>query len=138
VEDYERNNGFIFESDTVGVIHAPFFPQRISDGPRFMAECHRVLHNNAWFFSQIPSTDGRGAWMDPRNKSYWNQNSFFYYTNRNQAQYIGNQTIRFQTWRNETHFINSWYEDNKIPTVSVALTALKTPERSGQPGGIDI
>jgi glycosyltransferase involved in cell wall biosynthesis len=136
--DYEKNNGFIFDSNSIGVINAPFFPQRVADAPRLMAECHRVLHNNAWFFTEVPSTDGRGAWMDPRNKSYWNQNSFLYYTNRNQAHYIGNKTTRFQAWRNETHFINSWYEDNKIPTVTVALTALKTPERSGQPGGIDI
>jgi hypothetical protein len=103
-----------------------------------MSECHRILCNNGWFFTEIPSTDGRGAWMDPRNKSFWNENSFLYYTHRNQAKYINNTKIRFQSWRKETHFLNQWYEDNKIPTTVAWLTALKTPNRTGQPGGIDI
>ena len=138
LEDYERNGGIMFKSDSVGVIHAPFFPQRVADTQRFMSECHRVLSNNGWLFTEIPSTDGRGAWMDPRNKSFWNQNSFLYYTNGMQARFIGNDKVRFQSWRRETRFINSWYEENKIPTTVAWLTALKTPNRSGQPGGIDI
>ena len=138
LEDYERNNGFFFDDNSVGVIYAPFFPQRLQDTERFMSECHRVLCNNGWLFTEIPSTDGRGAWMDPRNKSFWNENSFLYYTNRNQARFIGNNKIRFQSWRKETRFINQWYEDNKIPTTVAWLSALKTPHRSGQPGGIDI
>lgn len=138
LEDYEKNNGFFLNDDSVGVIYAPFFPQRLIDTQRFMSECHRILCNNGWFFTEIPSTDGRGAWMDPRNKSFWNENSFLYYINRNQASFIGNTKIRFQSWRKETHFINQWYEDNKIPTTVAWLTALKTPNRSGQPGGIDI
>jgi len=138
LEDYERDNGFFFDDNSVGVIYAPFFPQRLRDTERFMSECHRVLCNNGWLFTEIPSTDGRGAWMDPRNKSFWNENSFLYYTNRNQARFIGNNKIRFQSWRKETRFINQWYEDNKAPTTVAWLTALKTPHRSGQPGGIDI
>ena len=138
IEDYEKNNGFFLNDDSVGVICAPFFPQRLQDTQRFMSECHRVLCNNGWLFTEIPSTDGRGAWMDPRNKSFWNENSFLYYTNKNQASFLGNTKIRFQSWRKETRFINQWYEDNKIPTTVAWLTALKTPNRSGQPGGIDI
>jgi glycosyltransferase involved in cell wall biosynthesis len=138
LEDYENNKGFFLRDDSVGVIYAPFFPQRIQDTEKFMSECHRILCNNGWFFTEIPSTDGRGAWMDPRNKSFWNENSFLYYTHRNQAKYINNTKIRFQSWRKETRFLNQWYEDNKIPTTVAWLTALKTPNRTGQPGGIDI
>ena len=28
----------------------------------------------------VPTTDGRGAWQDPQHRSFWNRNSFFYYT----------------------------------------------------------
>lgn len=138
VEDYEKNDGIFLSDDSVGVIYAPFFPQRIANTQRFMSECHRTLMNNGWLFTEVPSTDGRGAWMDPRNKSFWNQNSFLYYTKRDQARFLGNTKTRFQSWRNETRFINSWFEENKIPTTVTWLTALKTPNRSGQPGGIDI
>jgi glycosyltransferase involved in cell wall biosynthesis len=138
LDDFEQQKGFFFEDNSVGVIYAPFFPQRTQDTQRFMRECHRVLCDKGWFFTEIPSTDGRGAWMDPRNKSFWNENSFLYYTNKNQAGFLGNTETRFQSWRKETHFINQWYEDNKIPTTVAWLTALKTPNRSGQPGGIDI
>jgi len=139
VEDYqEQNNKFFFNDDSVGVIYAPFFPQRIEDTQKFMSECHRVLCDNGWLFLEVPSTDGRGAWMDPRNKSFWNENSFLYYTKQAQAKFIGNHDIRFQSWRKETRFINKWYEENKIPSTVVWLTALKSETRNGQPGGIDI
>ena len=45
-----------------------------------MNEAWRVLVPNGIFAIEVPTTDGRGAWQEPQHCSYWNRNSFFYYT----------------------------------------------------------
>ncbi len=45
-----------------------------------MNEAWRVLMPGAMFRIIVPTTDGRGAFQDPTHVSYWNRNSFFYYT----------------------------------------------------------
>lgn len=45
-----------------------------------MNELFRVLKPKAVVKIVVPTTDGRGAWQDPQHCSYWNRNSFFYYT----------------------------------------------------------
>jgi predicted SAM-dependent methyltransferase len=45
-----------------------------------MNELHRVLKIGGVLDIEIPSTDGRGAFQDPTHRSYWNYNSFLYYT----------------------------------------------------------
>lgn len=45
-----------------------------------MNEAWRVLKCGGRFDVLVPTTDGRGAWQDPGHVSFWNRNSFFYYT----------------------------------------------------------
>lgn len=45
-----------------------------------MNEAWRVLKPNGLFDIEVPTTDGPGAWQDPQHVSYWNRNSFFYFT----------------------------------------------------------
>lgn len=45
-----------------------------------MSEIWRILKPNGIFTSFTPSTDGRGAFQDPTHYSFWNENSFWYYT----------------------------------------------------------
>lgn len=45
-----------------------------------MNEAWRVLKQGGCFDIEVPTTDGRGAFQDPTHVSYWNRNSFFYYT----------------------------------------------------------
>jgi len=44
-------------------------------------EIHRVLKPGGMFEHSTPSTDGRGAFQDPTHVSFWNINSWTYYTN---------------------------------------------------------
>lgn len=97
-----------------------------------MSEIHRVLAPGGWAFIEVPSTDGRGAWQDPTHVSYWNENSFFYYTKRSQAQYIRNNTIRFSSMRLETN----WWKNN-VAVVNTHLVALKD-NMNRLPGSIEI
>lgn len=87
-----------FEDSSVGVIRAFDVFEHLKDPLFTMKELHRVLAPGGWAFLQIPSTDGRGAFQDPTHKSFWNENSFLYYTNAQYAQYI-DTPVRFQAPR---------------------------------------
>jgi SAM-dependent methyltransferase len=45
-----------------------------------MNELHRVLVPGGQAEIIVPTTDGRGAWQDPTHVSFWNRNSFWYFT----------------------------------------------------------
>lgn len=90
-----------FGDSTVGVIRALDIFEHLRDPLHTMKECYRVLAPGGWLLAQVPSTDGRGAFQDPTHKSFWNENSWLYYTHRNWAKYIGTP-VRFQAVRNYT------------------------------------
>ena len=69
---------------------------------------------------KFPPTDGRGAWQDPTHVSFWNEHSFWYYTNKNKAEFIRNNDIRFQTYRLDTYEMAP-----HIPGVAAHLVAIK-------------
>jgi O-antigen biosynthesis protein len=81
-----------------GVIRATDYLNMQKNPLQAMKEISRILVPGGWLFAQVPSTDGRGAFQDPRHISFWNENSFLYYTHRNWAQYIGTP-VRFQAPR---------------------------------------
>lgn len=50
-----------------------------------MNEAWRVLGHKGLLEVWVPSTDGRGAFQDPTHVSFWNQNSFAYYSKKGYA-----------------------------------------------------
>ncbi len=90
-----------------------------------MSEIHRVLAPGGWAFIQVPSTDGRGAFQDPTHVSYWNENSFLYYTDRYLANFIDNKTVRFQEYRKQTYFPNDWMKNLNVCVTDAWLVAIK-------------
>lgn len=127
----DLNNGIPLEDNSVGVINASHVLEHLREPIKAMREIHRVLAHGGWAFIEVPSTDGRGAWQDPTHVSFWNENSFHYYTRKTQAQYIRNTTIRFAEMRLHTH----WW-DNKVAITNANLVALKEGPR--YPGLVQI
>jgi glycosyltransferase involved in cell wall biosynthesis len=127
----DLNNGIPLEDNSVGVMNASHIIEHLKDPLKTMSEIHRVLHHGGWVFIDVPSTDGRGAWQDPTHVSYWNENSFLYYTNVTQAQYIRNTNIRFSEFYKETY----WWENN-VAITSIHLSCLKEGYRF--PGKVEI
>ena len=103
-----------------------------------MKEAYRCLAPNGWFLTQTPSTDGRGAFQDPTHISFWNSNSFWYYTKEQQAKYIG-KPVRFQLNRIKNFYPTDWHKTHLITYVKADL--VKLPDlnlKSRIPGMIEI
>ena len=127
----DLNEGIPLPDNSVGVINASHIIEHLRDPIKTMREIHRVLVHGGWVFIEVPSTDGRGAWQDPTHVSFWNEHSFWYYTDWTKAQYIRNKDIRFQTYR-----LDTWEMAPHIPVVSAWMVAIKDKQRL--PGELNI
>lgn len=121
------------EDNSVGCIRAHDFlehvpPHRVVP---LMNDIYRVLVPGGWLLSKTPSTDGRGAFQDPTHVSFWNENSFWYYTRQQQRQYVPEIKARFQAVRLDTDFPSSWHKENNISYVNACLSALKGQRQPG-------
>ena len=126
--------GLPFADSSVGVLRAFDFLEHIPLGSvvPFMNECYRVLAPGGWLLTATPSTDGRGAFQDPTHVSFWNDNSFWYYTQRQHMQYVPEVTCRFQLARLHRYFPSDFCAKNNIPYVAADLWALKGQDRCGE------
>jgi SAM-dependent methyltransferase len=127
----DLNEQWPFEDNSVGVIKAYDIFEHLKDSVYTMKELYRVLVPGGYAFIKVPSTDGRGAFQDPTHKSYWNENSFLYYTNQHWAKYI-DSPVRFQSMRSYT----TPKDENQVCWVVAHLVSLKDGYRP--PGLIKI
>lgn len=77
---HDLNTGFPFEDSSVEVLRAHDAIEHLPDRLATMNEIWRVCRDGAVVDIKVPSTDGRGAFQDPTHVSYWNINSFAYYS----------------------------------------------------------
>jgi predicted SAM-dependent methyltransferase len=94
----DLNERWPFEDDSIGVVRAYDIFEHLRDPLHTMKELYRVLAPGGYALIQVPSTDGRGAFQDPTHVSYWNENSFLYYTDHEKARFI-HTPVRFQSMR---------------------------------------
>lgn len=73
--------GLSFRDSSVDEIIAEFFLEFIPTDKviSVMEEIHRALKPGGKFWSMTPSTDGRGAFQNPKHRSFWNLNTWFYF-----------------------------------------------------------
>jgi SAM-dependent methyltransferase len=116
------------EDCSVGVLHAGHIFEHLADPIHTMNEAYRVLAGGGWLFIDVPSTDGRGAFQDPTHRSFWNENSIWYYTNRHFARFIRPAYRgRFQVSRVVNYFPSEFEIQHNIPILQADLIALKPP-----------
>jgi O-antigen biosynthesis protein len=124
-----------FKDSSVGAFRAADILEHLPDKIHTMQEIWRCLRPGGWLLSLTPSTDGRGAFMDPTHKSYWNELSFWYWTRKAQARYIKNEHVRFQEIELFTQFPSPWHKTNIISYVTANLVALKDEYEGCPPQG---
>jgi glycosyltransferase involved in cell wall biosynthesis len=95
VKQEEIQPGFLtkYSDNSIGLIVATDQLNMIEDQRALMTEIHRVLAPGGMLISSTPSTDGPGAFADPRVKSYWNEHSFKYWTQEKYARQINNKRL---------------------------------------------
>lgn len=96
-----------------------------------MNEFHRLLAPGGWLLTHTPSTDGRGAFQDPTHVSFWNPNSFWYYTRADQARFVRGVTCRFQVARMWQGCPTEWHQEHRLVYVDADLVALKGQNQPG-------
>ena len=122
------------DDSSVGVVRAHDFLEHVKDKVRLMNELYRVLTPGGMLLTHTPSTDGRGAFQDPTHVSFWNENSFWYYTSPQHARYIPEITCKFQVSAMETVYPSDWHRKHGILYVNANLIAIKdgTPRNGGE------
>jgi SAM-dependent methyltransferase len=124
--------------NSVGVVRAHDALEHLKNPITTMKEIHRILAPGGMLLSNTPSTEGRGAFQDPTHVSFWNSNSFWYYTRKQTAAYIYTP-VRFQATRIKDWHPSEWHQTHRIPYVMAHLTALKGGnENEYAPGKIEI
>jgi len=134
---HDLNKGIPLEDNSVYVVNASHIIEHLHDKHFTMKEIHRVLAHGGWVFIEVPSTDGRGAFQDPTHVSYWNENSFLYYTSAYLGNFIKNTDIRFQEFRRHTWFPNEWLKSLNVCVTSWWAVANK-PGGKRLPGKLEI
>lgn len=77
---HDLNSGFPFEDSVAEYVRAHDAIEHLREPLKTMNEIWRICKNGAIVDIKVPSTDGRGAFQDPTHVSFWNENSFMYYT----------------------------------------------------------
>ena len=128
----DLNRPWPLEDSSVGLILAEDVLQQLSDPVHVMNEAHRVLAPGGFLLVRVPSTDGRGAFQDPRSRSFWNEHSFWYYTQARFACELPEFKGRFQVARLRTFCPELApgehqhpHQHRPIPYVEAHLIALK-------------
>ena len=122
---HDLNESWPIPDDSVGVLRAYDALEHLRDPIHSMSEAYRVLAPGGFFMISVPSTDGRGAWADPTHVSYWNSQSFRYYTDRRFSRYIPHFKGRFQLSRVIDWFPSEEQKLHNLVVTEAQLFALK-------------
>ncbi len=127
-------NRLPLDDGSVGVIRAVDFLEHVGDKIALINELYRVLAPGGILLSQTPSSDGRGAYQDPTHVAFYNENSFWYYTERQYRNFVPQIKAAFQVSRLVTYHPTEWHEHHRIPYVTANLIAIKeaTPRQGGR------
>jgi SAM-dependent methyltransferase len=122
------------DDGSAGVIRAVDFLEHVADKVALINELYRALAPGGLLLSQTPSSDGRGAYQDPTHVAFYNENSFWYYTEQQYRAFVPQIKAAFQVSRVVTYFPTEWHEQHRIPYVTANLIALKdsTPRNGGR------
>lgn len=134
VDQYENPNvdivcdvteGIPLPDSSVGAIRAYDFIEHIPDGVALFNEFYRVLAPGGLLLIQVPSSDGRGAYQDPTHVTFYNENSFWYYTDPFYQKFVPTITCRFEALSLQTVYPSEWHATHNISYVFADLKAIK-------------
>ncbi|MFI2458192.1 glycosyltransferase [Streptomyces sp. NPDC019539] len=111
--------------NSVGLMRAVDFLEHVPAKVPLINELYRVLAPGGMLLTMTPSSDGRGAYQDPTHVAFYNENSFWYYTDNQYRTFVPEIEARFQSSRLVTYFPTDWHSKNNISYVVANLIAMK-------------
>ncbi|MET7715070.1 glycosyltransferase [Streptomyces sp. NPDC005407] len=111
--------------NSVGLIRAVDFLEHVPAKVPLINELYRLLAPGGMLLTMTPSSDGRGAYQDPTHVSFYNENSFWYYTDNQYRAFVPEIEARFQKSRLVTYYPTDWHSKNNISYVVANLIAMK-------------
>jgi len=132
----DLNKRIPLEDSSVGVVNAHHVLEHLNDPIHSMQEIYRVLQHGGWAFIEVPSTDGRGAFQDPTHKSFWNLNSFQYYTNKDKEIFV-DANVRFQVIVLKDYYPSDQMKEENVLVTCAVLVAIKD-DNIRYPGELNI
>ena len=120
---WDIEKGIPYADDSVDMVYAFDFLEHIHPNCVIFVieEIWRVLRSGGILEHFTPSTDGRGAFQDPTHRSFWNWNSWLYYTVDEYRDLI--ETVAKFAPEKQIHQMTD--PDNKIIHVFGRLRAVK-------------
>jgi SAM-dependent methyltransferase len=126
----DLNKSWKFKTNSVGVFRAKDIIEHLKNPIHTMNEAYRCLAPGGFLYIEVPSTDGRGAFQDPTHVSFWNENSFWYYTNKQTRKFIEPECkCLFDIIKLETCYPNKEAQKLDIPYVVAYLAANKVKKQ---------
>ncbi|SFG61790.1 glycosyltransferase [Streptomyces mirabilis] len=118
---------------SVGLMRAVEFFEHVPAKVPLINELYRLLAPGGMLLVMSPSSDGRGAYQNPAHVAYYNENSFWYYTDDQYRAFVPEIEARFQSSRLVTYFPTEWHSQKGISYVVANLIAMKegTPRCGG-------
>jgi SAM-dependent methyltransferase len=96
IADLNQDWNFV-EANSVDYALASNIFEHLPDKIHTMNELYKILKPGGIAEIYVPSTDGRGAFQDPQHCSYWNINSFEYFSSsKNYAWHLLNSRYGFK------------------------------------------
>ncbi|MFI6353077.1 glycosyltransferase [Streptomyces sp. NPDC050743] len=111
--------------NSVGLMRAVDFLEHVPQKVPLINELYRLLAPGGMLLTMTPSSDGRGAYQDPTHVAFYNENSFWYYTDNQYRAFVPDIEARFQSSRLVTYFPSEWHSKNNISYVVANLIAMK-------------
>ncbi len=120
--------------NSVGLMRAVDFLEHVPAKVPLINELYRLLAPGGMLLTMTPSSDGRGAYQDPTHVAYYNENSFWYYTDDQYRAFVPEIEAKFQKSRLVTYYPTEWHSEKNISYVVANLIAMKEgAERCGGP-----
>jgi len=116
---------FPFDASSVDRLRAHDIIEHLPDRIHTMNEIWRICKPDALIDIRVPSSDGRGAFQDPTHVSFWNKNSFFYYTRQYLPYFNLCQTYGFKG-EYEIVAISEEVSNDNVIHVNVILKVIKS------------
>ena len=120
---------FPFGSSSVDHLRAHDIIEHLPDRIHTMNEIWRICKPDALVDIRVPSSDGRGAFQDPTHVSFWNVNSFLYYSRQYPSYFNLCRTYGFNG-EFEVIDINEETSEDRVIHVNVVLKVVKSIEKS--------